>query len=226
MDKKTFLLLESYMQSCMQDSAHDKEHIYRVLYTALDIAKTEASVNYDVLICACLLHDIGRREQFENPAVCHAAAGSEKAYRFLTENGFDQNFAEHVKNCIKTHRFRKNAPPESLEAKILFDADKLDVTGATGIARTLIYEGAVNEPLYSLSPDGQVSSGEEDLSSSFFREYHYKLKKIYDSFYTKHGAKLACERRKIADLFYSEMYKEVSSAYKNGKTNLDEIITK
>ena len=226
MDKTTFSFIENYMLSCMQDSAHDKEHIYRVLYTALDIAKTESSVNYDVLICACLLHDIGRKEQFEAPAVCHAEAGSEKAYRFLTENGFSADFAERVKNCIKSHRFRKNAPPESLEAKILFDADKLDVTGATGIARTLIYEGAVNEPLYFLMPDGQVSSGEGDESASFFREYHYKLKKIYDNFYTERGAKLAAERKKIADLFYNEMYKEVSAAYKNGKTNLDEIITK
>ena len=226
MDKKTFSFIENYMLSCMQDSAHDKEHIYRVLYTALNIAKTEASVNYDVLICACLLHDIGRKEQFENPQVCHATAGSEKAYHFLTENGFDSAFAEHVKSCIKTHRFRKNAPPESLEAKILFDADKLDVTGATGIARTLIYEGAVNEPLYTLSADGQISSGEEDTAASFFHEYHYKLKKIYDKFYTKQGAKLAAERQKIADLFYNEMYKEVSAAYKNGKANLDEIITK
>ena len=61
MDKKTYSLLENYMLSCMLDSAHDKEHIYRVLYTALDIAKTEKAVDYDVLICACLLHDIGLR---------------------------------------------------------------------------------------------------------------------------------------------------------------------
>ena len=46
--------------SCMGDSAHDKEHIYRVLYSALDIAQGEAGVDYDVLIAACLLHDIAR----------------------------------------------------------------------------------------------------------------------------------------------------------------------
>ena len=79
MDRQTYSLVESYMLSCMTDSAHDKEHIYRVLYTALDIAKHETNVDYDILICACLLHDIGRNEQFENPSVCHAEAGSEKA---------------------------------------------------------------------------------------------------------------------------------------------------
>ena len=71
MTKETYDLLESYMLSCMEDSAHDKEHIYRVLYTALDIAGTEEEVDRDVLICACLLHDIGRREQFETVSYTH-----------------------------------------------------------------------------------------------------------------------------------------------------------
>ncbi len=48
------------MLSCMNDSAHDKEHIYRGLYTALDIAAYEQDVDYEILITACLLHDIGR----------------------------------------------------------------------------------------------------------------------------------------------------------------------
>lgn len=57
----TYSLLENYMLSCMDDSAHDKEHIYRVLYHAMEIAKTLQNVDYDVLIAACLLHDIGRK---------------------------------------------------------------------------------------------------------------------------------------------------------------------
>lgn len=69
MDKTTFSLIENYMLSCMEDSAHYKDHIYRVLFNALEIAKSEEAVDYDVLICACLLHDIGRKEQFENPAL-------------------------------------------------------------------------------------------------------------------------------------------------------------
>jgi uncharacterized protein len=80
---QTYKLFENYMLSCMDDSAHDKDHIYRVLYVALDIASHEADVNYDVLICACLLHDIGRREQYENPQLCHAHVGAEKAYNFF-----------------------------------------------------------------------------------------------------------------------------------------------
>ena len=58
MNRETYLLLEDYMKSCMKDSAHDKEHVYRVLYTALAIAKKEGKADVDVLIASCLLHDI------------------------------------------------------------------------------------------------------------------------------------------------------------------------
>ena len=224
MKSDTYTLLEKYMLSCMEDSAHDKEHIYRVLYNALDIAKTENNVDYDVLIGACLLHDIGRKEQYENPTLCHAVVGSEKAYKFLIEHGFDVTYAEKVKQCIQTHRYRKNNPPQSLEAKILFDADKLDAAGAMGIARTLMYKGIVSEPLYSLSPNGMVSDGENDTTPSFFQEYKYKLEKIYSNFYTPKGTEVARERQQAAIDFYNSLYQEISEAYKSGKGELNKRI--
>ncbi len=224
MNKETFKLIENYMLECMKDSAHDKEHIYRVLYSALDIARGENCVDYDVLICACLLHDIARQEQSENPAICHAEAGAEKAYKFLTESGFDVSFAEKVKHCISSHRFRKNNAPESTEAKILFDADKIDAAGTLGIARTLVYQGAMCEPLYSLLPDGRVSDGTNDETPSFFQEYKYKLEKIYSRFYTKRGKEISEERRKTAESFYNDMLREVSSSYDNGIELLNNIV--
>ncbi len=248
MDKRTYSLIEDYMLSCMKDSAHDKEHIYRVLYNALEIARavTEAgsgqqeqaqgrkngeegqmpytSVNYDILIAACLLHDIGRGEQYKNPSVCHAMAGGEMAYRFLTEKGFDKAFAEQVKQCIWTHRYRKGNPPQSIEAKILFDADKLDASGALGIARTLMYKGIVGEPLYTVTPDGRVSGGEDDLAPSFFQEYKYKLENIYANFYTERGGGLARERQQAAVRFYEGLFDEVSRSYERGREELRRVV--
>ena len=224
MDKSTYDLLEQYMISQMEDSAHDKEHIYRVLYNALRIAKLEQDVDYDVLIAACLLHDIGRKEQFENPKLCHAMIGSDKAYQFLMEHGFDRQYAEKVKHCIQTHRYRKTNLPQSIEAKILFDADKLDAAGAMGIARTLVYKGAVSEPLYSLLPDGMVSSGENDSAPSFFQEYKYKLEKIYLNFYTEEGNAIAKERQTTAIEFYNSLYEEVKASYEMGKDELGKLI--
>lgn len=79
MTQQEYQTIESYMLTCMQGSAHDRAHVYRVLYTAMDIAATLDRVDTDVLIAACLLHDIGRKEQMDNPALCHAQVGGEKA---------------------------------------------------------------------------------------------------------------------------------------------------
>ena len=211
------------MMECMSDSAHDKQHIYRVLYNALEIARTEETVDYDVLIAACLLHDIGRKEQFEDPALCHAAVGAEKAYRFLIENKFSVEFSNKVRHCIQTHRFRRNIHPESIEAKILFDADKLDVTGALGIARTLMYKGNMVEPIYAVLPDGSISDGTQDDAPSFFREYKFKLEKLYDRFYTRKGAQMAQQRQKTAQSFYESLYREVTVGYTSGQRLLGEL---
>lgn len=220
MDRRTFSLLEDYMLSCMKDNAHDKEHIYRVLYHAMTIAKTEENVNYDVLIAACLLHDIGRKEQYENPKLCHAMVGGERAYRFLKESGFAEGFALHVKQCIQSHRYRQNNPPQSLEAKILFDADKLDAVGAVGIARTLLYQGIVGDPLYTYRSDGTISNGSEDRTPSFFREYKFKLEKLYDRFYTDRAIEIAKERQLAAASFYNCLLSEVESIRESGVTEL------
>ena len=216
--------IEQYMLSCMNDSAHDCEHVYRVLYNALEIAAQEKNVDYDVLIAACLLHDIGRAEQIADPSLCHAEVGSRKAYAYLLQLGMGEDFAGQVQHCILTHRFRKNLPPETLEAKILFDADKLDVTGAIGIARTLVYRGTLTEPLYRVLPDGTISDGTHEIGHSFFREYKFKLEKLYDRFYTKKGAELARQRQAIAAAYYENLYKEVNTGYISGKALLDTIL--
>lgn len=205
--------IELYMQSCMTDSAHDIEHIYRVLAYALDIARHEVDVETDILASACLLHDIGRAEQFVDPAVDHAIYGGEKAYRWLMENGYEAEFADAVRSCIQTHRFRTIKRPESLEAKILFDADNLDVCGAVGIARTLFYKAHVGDPLYLFHADGEVSDGTNDAEPSFLQEYKYKLEGIYENFYTKRGAELAKKRKAAAVNFYESLLAEVRACY-------------
>lgn len=134
MDREMFGAIEGYMLSCMTDAAHDREHIYRVLYAALEITETEEGVDADVLTAACLLHDIGREAQFRDPSLCHAEVGSRMACDFLLGLGWDRARAGWVRDCVLTHRYRTDRRPRTLEAKILFDADKLDVTGAMGVA--------------------------------------------------------------------------------------------
>jgi len=219
MNKETFSQIETYMLSCMNDGAHDEHHIYRVLYYALDIAECY-EVDHDVLIAAALLHDIGREAQFRNPGLDHAAVGAEMAYGFIVSLGWSEHKASRIRSCISTHRYRKNSEPESLEARILFDADKLDVTGAIGIARTLAYKGIVSEPLYSVDPDGRVLDGTMDDEPSFFQEYNFKLKNIYDGFYTEKAKEIALGRKETAMRFYESMLEEAVATYENGRTKL------
>ena len=214
MKKENYELLEGYMLSCMDNNAHDKEHIYRVLYTALEIANSEKNVDFDILIAACLLHDIGRKEQFENPKLCHAEVGTKKSYAFLIENGFSKEFAAEVSDCISAHRFRGNNPPKSIEAKILFDSDKIDVAGTMGIARTLYYNSSLGEPLYNLDEKGNVLKGEDDGGVSFFQEYKFKLEKVYSKLQTEKGKEIAEARRQSAQSFYESMLSEVCETYK------------
>lgn len=223
MEKHLYSAIESFMRECMKDSAHDTEHVYRVLYMALEIAKYEIGVNQTILIAACLLHDIGREEQFRNPSLCHAKVGAQKAYDFLMQNGFEKEDAKQIKACIETHRYRKGNLPESIEAKILFDADKLDVAGAVGIARTLLHQGKVGEPLYTLDPNGEICNGAEDKEESFFQEYKYKLEHLYNRFYTKKAAQIAKARQTAAQEFYAALLKEMQDTYHIGKANLYEL---
>jgi len=200
----------------MNDSAHDTEHIYRVLYYALDIAKHESNVDIELLTVACLLHDIGREAQIANHSIDHATYGAEMAYNWLLENGYSQEFAQKAKVCISTHRYRSDNPPQSLEAKILFDSDKLEACGAVGIARTLQYKSNIAEPLYMLDENGQVSDGTMPNEVSFLQEYKFKLEKIYDRFYTQRGNELAASRKGIAKHFYEAVLAEVRECYARG----------
>ena len=221
MTRETYGILNDYMISQMDDAAHDREHVLRVLYNAMDIASYENDVDIDVLIAACLLHDVGRREQFADPRVCHAAVGAGKAYDFLKSHGFSEEFASHVRDCVRTHRYRRAQPPESVEAKILFDADKLDAVGAMGVARTLNYKGQVGDPLYNMGPDGIPSDGVGDTVNSFFHEYKFKLERLYDGFYTKRGRELALSRKKAAEEFYFALLAECREPYELGREILE-----
>jgi uncharacterized protein len=224
MDKSMYSIIEKYMFDCMEDAAHDPEHIFRVLYQSINIAsKRPESINYDVLIASCLLHDIGREEQFRNPNICHAEIGGVMARDYLIKNNWPENNAEQVNKCISSHRFRKNNIPETIEAKILFDSDKLDAIGCLGIARTLMYKGHAKSKLYELR-NGNICLGNDKTDDeTFFKEYNFKLRKLYDKFYTEEAQDLASKQKEHAQYFFDELLEQIKESYKS-KEILDRII--
>jgi len=226
MTRETFQLIENYMLECMDplDVAHGAEHIRRVLHTALDIAAHEENVNTDVLICACLLHDIGRRAQAENPTIRHPIKGAEMARAFLEQNGFSESLASHVASCIRVHSAYDDHA-DSIEARILYDADKLDIVGALGIARTLLYSARHCEPLYSRDSNGNILDGSGNAGRhSFLHEYHHDQQETANGFHTARAAEIAAQRRQAAEAFYHSLLCEIREAECLGKDLLKNIL--
>lgn len=224
MQRADFDRIEAYLNQHLKDSAHDRQHIDRVLYAALDIGEHEQDVNFDILIAACLLHDVARPLEAPGSDVCHARAGGAMAYDFLRSIGWGEEACRHVRDAIITHRYRTDARPQTIEAKILFDADKLDAAGALGIARTLLYKGQHGQPLYTLDTNGHVEDGSETKKPSLFREYRFKLQNVYEGMLTARGQELALARRTTAEAFYRDMLAEVRACHEDGGAILEQVL--
>lgn len=123
---------------------HDFDHVLRVVALAERIAVAEGA-DLAVVRTAALLHDIGESEGRAD----HHLRGAAMARDLLRAE--PPEFVEAVAHAIAAHRYRSAPNPESLEAKVVSDADKLDALGAIGIARVFAYAGARGTPLYRLS---------------------------------------------------------------------------
>lgn len=217
-------LLDDYMVACVADGAHDALHVRRVLYLALELAETEENVDREVLIAACLLHDVGQAEEMHDPAVRHAAAGAVKAERFLIENGFGEAFANKVARSIAAHSFGTAVERDSIESKLLFDADKLDAIGASGTLRMVLSHGEWKQPLYRVMEDGTVSDGRDDPEPNYFMEYHDMIARVPSAMLTDSGKKAAQKRAETARLFYDLSLDEVRQCHQNGQRLLKGFI--
>jgi len=197
--------IHGHMLAMMSDSAHDCEHVHRVMRMCEKIARQYPQADGDILYASACLHDIGRSAQAKDPSVDHALYGAALAYEFLRAIGWDEARAEHVRACIRTHRYRGSEEPESIEAKILFDSDKLDVLGAMGVARTLMYAGAEGEMLYR--PE-ELEDEEFRCRESFLTEYRRKLKNASARLYTQYAKEIAVGRDETMNAFVAALLRE------------------
>jgi uncharacterized protein len=194
---------------------HDWTHVERVRKLALRIGKYEKADLF-VLELAALLHDIGRREEINARGVfCHALHGSEMARKILKKYKLSKEIEDNIVHCIKTHRYRYTGAnrPETLEAKVLFDADKIDSLGAIGIGRIFLFAGnAGSKNLYTGNEKNIAKKG-KDVSytkeDSAPMEYERKLKFIYKQMLTATGKKLAKERHVFMEEYFDHFYKEI-----------------
>lgn len=200
-------------------SAHNFDHVMRVYKLSLLLAKDEEEVDLDVLIPATLLHDIARVKESKDKTgkTDHAILGSDMAEKILRELEYEEDKIEKIKHCIASHRFRSGNEPKSIEAKILFDADKLDAIGAIGIARCFMLAGQFGQSLstnQNLEKDISQNTSDngriKDVSEhSPFMEYEFKFKKIPDKLYTKKAKEIGLSRLETMDEFFNRLSMEI-----------------
>jgi len=195
------------------DPVHGFDHVQRVFRLATQIAQAEGA-DLEIVQAAALLHDAQDRRQpsAANHRAAHHHASADFAVEMLTAEGWPEERIAAVQHCIRAHRFRDNSePPQSLEAKILFDADKLDAIGAVGVIRAVGYALTHDNPPYA-EPSAQFLSSGETLPGephSAYHEYLYKLRKLKDRLYTPTAQAIAAGRHRLMEEFFEQLAAEM-----------------
>ena len=174
-----------------REGTHGFSHVERVFNLCLHIGKEEGA-DLEVLALAALLHDVARPLESAGKVEDHAAEGARIARHFLRSIGYPEEKVEAVAHAIEAHRFSRGPEPETLEAKILSDADKLDAIGAIGVARVFMYSGEHGRSI------------EDSLE-----HFEGKILKLKDLMYTETARRLAEERHRFTEEFIERIRREI-----------------
>jgi len=195
------------------DPVHDFDHVLRVYRIAERLAIAEGA-DLDIVRAAALLHDsrgsapgIAGNSRMEHHITSANFAGS-----VLAEKGWPDEEIKAVQHCILTHRYRGHEEvPQTIEAKVLFDADKLDVLGAIGAARTIAYAAIENQPFFSEPSQQFLQTGEKQPGEphSSYHEFLFKLRHVKERMFTQSGKAIAKSRYAYLMDFYEQLRAEV-----------------
>jgi uncharacterized protein len=192
------------------EAGHDYWHILRVLKSAEKIAGKEGGDLF-VIQLGALLHDIADAK-FHNG---NETLGPKIAEQFLKEQHLPQSIIEQVVNIIKYISFKNSLDGgkvyNSLELQIVQDADRLDAIGAIGIARTFVYGGYKNNPIYdpNIKPNQHLDKATYKKGNApTINHFYEKLLKLKSMMNTPTGAYLAEERHQFMEAFLNQFYKE------------------
>jgi uncharacterized protein len=194
------------------DPVHGLDHVLRVLGLALHLGE-ELNADREILQTAALLHDAeGAHPGQGDIRLSHEQASAAFAGEVLKQRGWEEDRIQSVQHCIRAHRFRGSEKPQSLEAKILFDADKLDVMGAFGAARTVGYAIQAGQPIYASASEHFRETGETlpGEPHSAYHEYLFKLRVVKDRLHTEPARRMAVERQAVLEAFFEGLATEAA----------------
>jgi uncharacterized protein len=213
--------LKKTVEKIMVCPGHNIDHVMRVYNICINLAKRR-KIDREVLEAATLLHDIGGDKELADISgkTDHAVESAKMAKPILEKLGYSDDKILKIQDCIISHRYKTNNKPKSLEAKLLFDADKLDALGAIGIARSFVWVGRNNASIYKKvninkyareNLCGKISGRIQDKSKHSPQiEYEIKVKHLAKKLYTKEGKIIARERSKFYKDFLNRLEKEIN----------------
>lgn len=194
------------------DAVHDFSHIERVYKMSERLAVAEGA-DLEIVHAAALLHDADGTTPGSDARLEHHLRSAEFAGKILRDEVWSEERIQAVQHCVRAHRFRGDAePPATIEAKCLFDADKLDVLGAIGAIRVSVYAALAGTPFYSQPSQQFIETGKEvegELHSAY-HEHLYKLKNVEKRLFTKTAREIASARSKYLDGFFEQLIAEIN----------------
>ena len=185
-------LLDFAQQEMTQDAAHDISHIKRVVKTAKALCAQEQA-KLEVVLPAAYLHDCFTSPKNHPDRAQSSKMAADKAIAFLKSIDYPTPYLDEIHHAIVTHSYSANITPETLEAQIVQDADRLDSLGAIGIARCLYVGQSFNAELYNHE---DPFANQRDLDDKHYSVDHFyvKLFKLAETMNTK-SAKLEANKR-------------------------------
>jgi uncharacterized protein len=196
--------------------AHDFDHVLRVTALAERIAAAEGA-DGEIVRTAALLHDAGEAADRER----HHLVGAQMARDLLRDH--PRPFVEAVAHAIEAHRYRAEPAPQTLEARVLSDADKLDAIGAIGVARAFAHAGSRGTALWrkpwreieaeaagAQLGAAQLAPGRMGPEYTPLHEFVYKLDRIPERLYTESARRIAAGRLQVMRAYFDRLDAEVA----------------
>ncbi|MCM1324838.1 MAG: HD domain-containing protein [Acetobacter sp.] len=192
-------------------SGHDVAHILRVLKNAERILASESGADGLVVRLAAILHDVDDYK---------LGTDGQRVQKFFSDNDVSTALAQKVQDVVEVISFSKSGSCpqfETIEQKIVSDADKLDAMGAIGVCRTVMYSAATGRPLFNAEEFPNENLAPEEYKNKNRKGNHAinhffeKLLKLKGAMQTTTGMQMAGERHQFMLLFLQQFFTEVGA---------------
>lgn len=194
-----------------QDLIHDYAHLVRVTRMGIKLAHDYPHADLDVIIPACLLHDLVNVPKTSWELRKGASRkSSEAAIRMLAERIQPKSathFAE-IAHAIDAHSFSANIRPDTIEAEIVQDADRLDSIGLIGVARCILYSGKLDRTLAHPSDPAGVDRDYDDYEYCL-DHFHTKLNTLIGKMNTPVAIEIGNDRHRRMLDFQQNIVREL-----------------